>query len=908
MNVPYVCLRCSRQLFRWKCQRRSSGFVSLGQLVGCDESSRTTPQDVPLAHGDSTAIRLPRRKKRLTFAQTYQEQRRPTGVDKALETLFASNLEHEPTLEKSRYSRTPKVSSTKAAAIEKLALDRSIKLRCRELDNKLLRGTAPLQEIWRDCKKLLVEIWNRKDDAMIGGPQIPLGDTSLPVGMFRHVLIATCQTPRLVIDDQKFTPADAIRIYTKYGVMRGWWQDVLWCQLGNVLKLKYQSTDGTLGAASDGRIRVLIGEILEVWNLYTDRYSSSSISVPFIKNSYIMDDETSTSEPFSTSFPKQLQQRMKRPDKITVAAAMTLDCLRATGMRAPLRVLSQFDRFGQALGRDRSIAVWCLLHAGVSSGITEKALEGWEAQTSLNPEEILKPTKTNEFRLSKYPLDVSETKHDLDWSEKGLPARLADIDGASKRSNTAFAVNLWRQFQAHFKADRSKDKTDSTDEIYARFLRTFWALRCHDHAIEIWNHMINSGHLPGQKHWTAMLSGCTRAKDVKSLQEIWTNMLRSGTPPNTTTWTAYIRGLIECHKWEEGLNALEQLGRIWKSAPPFKISDTAGEKTTVPSNADENQSPEEPEDDTILRPTIHPINATLSALIHIDKRSLLPRVRAWAQFHQIPLSTVTFNILLRPLVRHDSPASIQAHLQQMADAKCTPDVATFSIILNGLVSNPTSPFHTLTPEAQESTITSILADMGRQGIEPNPFTYGTLLDGLLTPGSKELSHDYTPNVPAARNVLAHMAARNIYASPHIYTILITHYFTCRPLPDLPAISSLWSSIRHSGQMYKLDNIFFDRLIEGYADNDEIEESLKFLKLVSESGKSPGWGALVKVLKAMVRGEEWEWCAELVEDVERQGGLLRCGQGRGQGREKAEFWEMVDILRARGVVLPVDEGR
>ena len=864
---------------------------------------------MPLANGDFT-IRSSRRKKRLTFAQTYQEQQKPKGVDKVLETLFTSNLGPEPALKKFRYSRTSNVHSTKAAAIERSAIDKSIKNRCRELDNQLLRGTMPLHQIWGNCIRLLGErSWNQKDNAMIGGGQTPLDDTSLTVELFRRVLIAICEKPRLVINGKNFTPADAIRIYTKYGVMRHWWQDVLWCQLGNVLKLRYQFTDATLGAASDERIHVLMGEILEVWTLYTERYSSLSISVPVIRQYNMMDDKTLTSEPFSKSFPKRLPQLLKRPDKITVAATMTLDCLKAAGMRAPLDVQSLFDRFGQNPGRDRSIAVRCLFHAGVSSGITEKALEGWEAQTSLDPEEIPKPTKKpNEFRLSKYPLEVSETKHDLDWSEKGLPARLADIDGASKRSNTAFAINLWRQFQAHFRADRSKDKSDSTDEIYARFLRTFWALRRHDHAIEIWNHMINSGHRPSQKHWTAMLSGCTRAKDVKSLEKIWINMLRSGTPPNTTTWTAYIRGLIECHKWEEGLNALEQLGRIWKSAPPLKPSDTAGEKTTGPNNADENQSPEEPKDDTILRPNLTPINATLSALIHIDKRSLLPRVRAWAQSHQIPLSTVTFNILLRPLVRHDSPASIQAHLQQMADAKCTPDVATFSIILNGLVSNPTSPFHTLTPEAQESTVTSILADMGRQGIEPNSFTYGTLLDGLLTPGSKEHSHDYTPNVPAARTILAHMAARNIYASPHIYTILITHYFTCRPLPDLPAISSLWSSIRHSGQMYKLDNIFFDRLIEGYADNDEIEESLKFLKVVSESGKSPGWGALVKVLRALVRVKEWGWCAELVEDVEREEGLLRCGQGRGQGREKAEFWELVDILRARGVVGPVDEGR
>lgn len=912
MNAFHVCLRCSRQLLRWKCQRRSSGFVSLGQLVGRDDDNRTTPQEVPVDNGGPTQTGLPRRKKRLTFAQKYQEQRKPKGVDKVLETLFASNRENEQALKRSRYSRQP----IRTSAIERSAVEESIENRLRELHTKLLRGTAPLQEIWRDCESLLDERKSMRKDAVVhSGDKTGFEysstsvDTPANFHTLRDILVAICQRQRLVINGRDFTPVDAIKVYIKLGTMRYWWQYVLWCQLGHVLRLKYQSTGGTLGAAPNERICILLGEILEVWSLFMKKYrlQTSSISVPPSMGCDEVDDKTLTSKPFSSSFPKQVQT--DSPGDTTVAAAMTLECLKAAEMRVPIQIMSLFNRFGQALARDRSIATRCLLLAGVSSEITEKALEGWEYRSSSEPEEISEPAaNSTKSHLSKHPMGASQTRQGMDWSKHGLRTQLEMIDGASRRSDRGLAVGLWRQFLAHLETDKSDDETDSINRLYSQFLRTFWALRRYDCAIEVWNHMISSGHPPNQKHWNAMLTGCIRAKDVDSLQRVWTNMLRLGMRPETSTWTTYIHGLIGCHEWEKGFNALEQLGRIWNSAPPLISSETAAGKTTGTITADESQSTEKREDETILRPALSPINAALSALIHINKPSLLPRVLAWAQSHQVPLSTFTFNILLRPLVRHSSQSSIQAHLKQMCDANCTPDVGTFSIILNGLVSNPMSTFHTLPPEVQESTITSILADMERQGIKPNPFTYGTLLDGLLTPGSKRLSHDYTPNVPAARTILAHMASRKIYPSPHIYTILIIYYFTRRPLPDLPAISSLWSSIRHSGQLYHLNHVFFDRLVEGYADNDEIEESLKFLSMVPEQGGSPGWGALTRVLRALVRAREWERCGELVEDVEREGGLLRNGPGTGQKKYKGEFLALAELLRERGLVRPVDEER
>ena len=340
MNVSYVYLRCSRQLLRWKCQQRSSGFVSLGQLVGNDNDSRTMPQELPLGNGESAGLKLPRRNKALMFAQVYREQRKPKGVDKVLETLFASNRENEQPLRTSRYSRQP----IKTLEIERSAIEHSIERRLRELHNELLRGTAPLLDIWTDCESLLDEKYRMRKDAVVsngGKPRSGYSSTSVrdPANfhIFRDILVAISKNQRLVIDGRYFTPADAIKVYMKHGMMRHWWQYVLWCQLGHALQMRYQSTP------PHKTIRILLGEILEVWGLYMKRYG--------------LQDKTSTSEPPSSSFPNQ--PLTKLPDDITVAAAMTLECLSEAQMRPPTELMDLFNRFGQALEIDQSLPGAC---------------------------------------------------------------------------------------------------------------------------------------------------------------------------------------------------------------------------------------------------------------------------------------------------------------------------------------------------------------------------------------------------------------------------------------------------------------------------------------------------------------------------------------------------------------------
>lgn len=883
MNRPYVCSRCSRLLLRTTGQLRNAGFVSLGKLVDRDNGSQTQIQERPVSDVEVASVHRARQKtKRQSYFQQYQEQNKPVGVDKVLETLFSSNRAHEQASQVSRYSRTPKDQQAEHVT-ETTADDKSIDRRLLELHNQLKRGTSSLEYIWTSCLQLLGER-NWITERSSSGEARKNQNIA-----FRDVLLAICAKQQISIQGTIVTPRSVIQTYLIHGVMRSWWHLVLWTQLGELLKLRYTTAEKTVKETK--KAKSLARDHLKVWFLFTKTYQTPDLVSGNEDNEHLsISDQRKASkghphEALETRFQRLMDKHPDGPSVGSMAAAaiLTSEYLNAERKTCDPPLATFFSQLRRDREPDLSATKFWLSEARVDSEIVE-----------LIPEDLrLQPPADKHFKPVWRRDEFGERKAETiyDWSEEGIHKRLVEIDVASRKSDPEDAVNLWENYLGYLGKNGSHDK-DTNSRIHARFLRTFWALRFSDKAIAVWNHMVSSGQPPAQMHWTAMLSGCVPARDVTSLQEIWRNMLRSNFTPDIETWTTYIHSLIKLWKYQEGLEALEALGRAWKGKTATGI---AKDRRIQQKDA----SP--------LAPQLEPVHAALSALVDIKKHDLHPIVVAWAESHGLRLTTFTFNILLQPIVRHGTPAQVQSHLQQMATHNCEPDIITYTIIFNGLVSNRNSFFHTLPPEAQESTIISRLKDMEERGVPANARTYSILLDALLNPKSwKEFKYisdadtdKQTYNVPAARTILAHMQSRSIPPSPHHYTILLSHYFNYKP-PDFAAVESLWAGIRHGGQTEMMDELFYDRIVQGYANNDEIEKALQFVRRVPEEGKKPTWWALYRILAALERGREWDLCKDLMVEIEDPKGLFRHGQGLFRG--KREFYELVDQLRAEGVMM------
>jgi len=878
MSSPYVCSRCSRRLFRPKGQFRTAGFVSLSRLVDREGVSKARIQEEEVVKIESTRSEAPRRKKRLSFAQQYQEQRKPFGVDRVLETLFSSSRAHENAGHVSRYSRAPKEEKSKEEELEYTANNRSISIdhRLLELHKQLQRGTSRLEYIWASCQQLLREkAWThhkRRDTASV---------------VFRDILLAICSKQQILVHDTIVTPVSVIELYRKHGVMKDWWSQAIWAHLGRLTLLKHDTSD-TNSKKDPDPTHLIMQNLLEVWYNYAARYQISKSAIhlggdngrPITSNRQLIEGSSSKSALHQFLYLVPKHRHTTQAESMVAGAIVTLNCLEENAISCSPLLGDFFKKIRQAGDLDIATARNGLSEAGVASDIIGKEFERWGISISLPSHEGSLTEKT-----------TSKPTMGLDWSPKSIASRFADIDGMARRLDAKLAVSLWESYLDYLESVQSDDK-EANDRIFASFLGTFWAIHRSDLAVDVWNYMVKSGRTLNQFHWNAMLVGCVRGRDISSLQEIWANMCRSKITPDISCWTTYIHGLIILSKWQQGLEALDLFGKTWKETP-------------VVENPNPPSVPQSPDSCTTM---LAPVHGALSALRDIDKPELMSTVMAWAQSKNLQLVTLTFNILLKSLARTGTQAQIQSHLAQMADHKCAPDVRTFTIMLGALVTNKNSSFLTLPSEIQESTIISRLRDMENQGIPPNQHTYTTLIYGLLGDDDEEPPRNFTikgtQNVPTARTILRYMQKRKMIPSVHLYTVLFNHYFESTP-PEIPAIDSLWASILHSGHTKVLDSFFYSRMVIKYADIDEFEKALQFLRHMLDEGKSPSWRALYRVISALERAREWGLCSELVSDVEdTERGLLKHGTGSYLG--KKEFYDVVDNLRMRGILAGGEE--
>lgn len=409
--------------------------------------------------------------------------------------------------------------------------------------------------------------------------------------------------------------------------------------------------------------------------------------------------------------------------------------------------------------------------------------------------------------------------------------------------------------------------------LYEQFLLVFLSLRRPQMASEVWNSMVSNGIEPSVSTWTIMMRGLQITRDFRVQEEMWQRMRDSGLQPDAQAWGTRLFGLFRANRFRDGLRALEEMGREWLTAARHEYAETSN-NTRLSAPFDFRSYGDTasgvPKPNTII------MNSCLSALASQGK-GYIPQIITFCRNFGIESDVTTYNILINVSLAQDQPQEAIALLQRMTTQGLQPDSATITIILNTLFRS--SVFDTLPPDEQQGRIMALIASLESQGVAVDAKGYALLVDRLL----KEYN-----NVTAAHAVLAHMAARNLHPSPHIYTILMTHYFAQDP-PDLYAVDALWNQISARSNP-GLDVIFYDRMVEGYARHSDVGRMMTFLTRMSKEGKRPGWLAILAVVRRLAESGDMVRLKELVMDIHRREGLLSAGlRGvKGQG----DFWQYV----------------
>ena len=860
MKAPYVCTRCRPLLAFSGYQVRRAGFVSLGRLLE-NQQNELAPQQERTKSGE----RKPDRPTR------YRQRRE----DQLLENLFTSSRGHRAEIS-SRRDGTH--SDKRLESVHVVPARQLVDEQIATLKHRMHVQKVFTVELWKDCQQLLrSSVWQQMQSEAGGREEVVFPAEQLDV--FRDILLQVA----LVLSPEPHRQAipyitNAVNLYREHSLMRDWWDQILCKSLFSYMQLSpvYFSRNyrkEASHAAGQLASRVL-AETVQIWKMLANECGEPSTMSPVIGPQSVARKSRWRALPAidrkSGSLPSNISERIsecwprcpgasQENTGMTVATIMTVDILSRIRNADEPYFLSRLDaeplfEFLSCLVQGGSIqwstAIEYLQRESVPRSVAEKIARGWK---TINVNVIEGPS------IKRVPIEAQAAAKEPRTSFGTSLGLSSDLRRATKNADSAQTANLWRKFQEQVHSESLQE--GPRNEIFAQFLSAFFTARRQSEAVEVWNFMVSTGHQPTLNHWNSMLTGCTAARDITSLREIWNKMRSAGIKPDMSTWSAWIHGLMACKDWRQGLQALDDLDEIWKS--------------------------EETSEDRLV-PSIAPVRAALNGLAVSNNMELADTVLSWAKARSLPLDTQTYNIILRPAVRSNNEAKVQSILDEMTTTGCHPDIATFTIMLNGLLGNRASRFHSQSPAQQQSAVLALLHDVERHGLRATPHTYSTMLDGLLDP--------QVNNIPAAHAVLQHMTAHRIPPSPHVHTILVTHYFA-QDSPDLPAVDALLRRLQRDNS--PLDPFFYDRVLELYARAAETEKMLLVLRRLPALGKSPGWLALLACLRALVAAREWESVADLVRDVEHENGLLRHGTSAWRGKDA--FWHLVDEVKQQGLL-------
>jgi pentatricopeptide repeat protein len=381
-------------------------------------------------------------------------------------------------------------------------------------------------------------------------------------------------------------------------------------------------------------------------------------------------------------------------------------------------------------------------------------------------------------------------------------------------------------------------------------------------AIDVWNHMISKGLVPSVSTWTSMLGGARAKRDARAIEGIWQKMEQSGVIPDFICWSSRICGLIDCNKDSEALNALDDMGRRWIMAV---------QKTHGKLNMDKVQTIGDVEG--IPKLSIDIINAVTVGFLRKRKPEAAYRVLGWAGKYGISPDVSTYNILLRPLIRDGRAKDAAALLRQMHSAGLQADVVTFTTILDEILRTSGNT----TPETVKRTVSDVFRYMDETGVQATIHTYGKLIHYML--------QIPTGGLVAVNLVMEHMAKQGLQPSAYVYTSLVQHYFNEQPA-NLEAVDSLLERVRR--EHVKMDSIFWDRVIEGYAKTGDTASALRILGKINSEGGVAGWHTLRAVLSALAEGQEWEAAKTLVRNTKADHGGPLAADVRGKDGQHM-FW-------------------
>jgi pentatricopeptide repeat protein len=472
---------------------------------------------------------------------------------------------------------------------------------------------------------------------------------------------------------------------------------------------------------------------------------------------------------------------------------------------------------------------------------------------------------------------VSESNSGPDVARHSLESHFTNLLGRiDEKARYGDLEIVWANAKSAFALLDKGSQAAMPPKLYHLFIRASYKSGNPAAAIEVWNEMVTSGIKPSVSQWTEMIMGAGRQRDVDAVERLWHRMLDAGIVPDAQARTVRIRAIMQCGRIKKGLRMLEDWSKEWVAAAEAYMT---AKNVDIPLARMTNMV------GGIPKPTVLTLNSILATLVHRKEHAQIQQLLGWASSIGIPPNVYTFNKLMNMHLEDSCVTEALLILNQMPAQGVEPDVATFTILIDGIYRSQAGA--EMTPEQQIKFATEVLETMESRSTEANLVTFGALINGLLKHG----------NVDAAKSVLLYMQDRGKSCSPQVHTVLMRYFFN-QDVPDIASITDLWHKVNTAD--LKADSLFFNTMVQGFASAEEFDLTLNFLAKMSKNGMDPTWTTLSTALRALLNAGQRDKAQAIVDGAANA--MARGSMGIGSGgmngtseRQRDAFWALADSV-------------
>lgn len=476
---------------------------------------------------------------------------------------------------------------------------------------------------------------------------------------------------------------------------------------------------------------------------------------------------------------------------------------------------------------------------------------------------------------------VSDTRFGV---MRGLAAAHLTADAQilfDRRIKRAGAVKDYRRLEQLWKEvlDWSeRDKSFLNEGIYEQILRGFMLSHHPQRAIETWNHMLTAGIKPDINIYQSMIYCFSQIFDESGIDAMWSMMIEAGIQPVHGTWVTRIRAYTHARLWKKAIRCFDEMLGQWLDA--CRAHNKNIKSGDLPALGDFEQA---------LKPTTKMMNAALLALNTAHQQQEVTRLLKNCKTIGVPFNQHTYNSLLLAALKEGADGEVDALFTRMQREGIEPDVATFTMLINSIFRGDAIES---TLDERKEAARSLLNAVQAQGLEANSWTFTSIINGLLKMDHLEKRNTAEPNIEAAYEILAYMQQKEIPLTLQIYTALVTAHFAEQPKPNISAVDAIWDKARLD-QTVILDQVFYDRLIEGFARFGQIPKMKLALAQSSRNGQIAGWVALAQMLKALAQVGDWTSAEDVVHNMrlEEETGVVRKRIGKAYFIETAKEYAL-----------------